>query len=253
MRLTNKRRNDILTEIIKKGSVSVHHLSKEFSVSYETIRKDLAYLAKKGYIIKEHGGATALKNLIENPFNVRQEKEIRLKKQIATVAFNLIVENSSIILGSGSTVVELAKLLITKKNLKIYTDSFPVATALLNSDNEIYFFGGKLRTKSSSVYGGWTNETIKSMNANMCFIGSDNFANFTGPTTPSYSDYGVDKLLLEHSNKKYVLADVTKFTGSSVYQITNWDNITALVTNKVDEKQIKDISSKTTIIQAKSL
>ena len=252
MKLTNKRRNDILTEIIKKGSVTVHHLSNEFSVSYETIRKDLTFLDQKGYIIKEHGGATALNSLIENSFTVRQEKQIKLKKLIAIAAFKLILDNSSIILGSGSTVLELAKLLVAKKNLKIYTDSFPVATALANSDNELYFFGGKIRAKSSSVYGGWTNEEINSIKANMCFIGSDNFAGHNGPTTPSYSDYGVDKLLLEHSNKKYVLADSTKFEGSSLYQITNWENITALITNVISKAQVDSLASLTNIIQAKN-
>ncbi|MEB3362677.1 DeoR family transcriptional regulator [Lactobacillus sp. R2/2] len=43
------------------------------------MRKDLTFLDQKGYIIKEHGGATALNSLIENSFTVRQEKQIKLK------------------------------------------------------------------------------------------------------------------------------------------------------------------------------
>lgn len=213
MKLTNKRRNDILTEIIKKGSVTVHHLSNEFSVSYETIRKDLTFLDQKGYIIKEHGGATALNSLIQNSKTVLPDP--RIIDELSNISLN-------------------------------------AATALANSDNELYFFGGKIRAKSSSVYGGWTNEAINSIKANMCFIGSDNFAGHNGPTTPSYSDYGVDKLLLEHSNKKYVLADSTKFEGSSLYQITNWENITALITNVISKAQVDSLASLTNIIQAKN-
>lgn len=92
---------------------------------------------------------------------------------------------------------------------------------------------------------------INTIRANICFIGSDSFLNFNGPTTPSYSDYGIDKMFLDHSDKKYVLADSTKFTGKSIYQITDWKNITAMITNKVNRKVLATIDKGVNVIQSK--
>ena len=47
MAIMEERRKKILEEVLKNGTVTVHDLSQKFNVSYETIRKDLNYLAEK--------------------------------------------------------------------------------------------------------------------------------------------------------------------------------------------------------------
>ncbi len=74
MVLMDERREQILEDALKKGSVTVHDLANKYSVTYETIRKDLAQLEKQGLLIKSHGGAVLKQKTVENPFNVRQEK-----------------------------------------------------------------------------------------------------------------------------------------------------------------------------------
>lgn len=248
--LMAERRKLILEEILKHGRASVRELAAEFSVSYETIRKDLTFLEDRGKLVKGHGGALLKEKSIENPFHVRQEKNIDSKQRIAQKAADIIPDGATIILASGSTVLELAKLLTLRKDLKIFTDSLPVAMYMLESDNEVYLFGGKIRKKSSSLYGGWTNSLIQSVKVDMCFIGSDNFELASGPTTPSYSDSSVDKVILNQSEQKYVLADTSKFKGTSIYELTTWNSITALITNKDDDTSTKRLSQKVKIIEA---
>ena len=52
MLLMAERRDLILQELIKEGSVYVSELAKKYSVTYETIRKDLTYLENKGILFK---------------------------------------------------------------------------------------------------------------------------------------------------------------------------------------------------------
>ncbi|WP_273933018.1 DeoR/GlpR family DNA-binding transcription regulator [Lacticaseibacillus paracasei] len=248
MALKEERRNEILEEVLKHGSATVHDLSQRFGVSYEKIRKDLTALEDQHLIIKHHGGAMSIQDTVENPFNVRSSENSILKQRVAKRALSLIPTGSTVILGTGSTVLELAKLLVVRDDLKIFTDSLPAASYLLSSQSDSYLLGGKLRQKSSSVYGGWTTTLLEQTKVSICFIGSDGFANFNGPTSPSYSDVAVDQVILKQSRKRYILADYTKFRRTSLHQIATWDIITGLITNQQADWDLVDKLQKYTTV-----
>ena len=218
MYLVEERRKLILEEIISAGTVYVSDLAKKYEATYETIRKDLTHLEKKGLLVKSHGGAT-------------------------------LKPNSSMIIGTGSSNYELANLLCMKSGFKIFTDSLPVASVLIESDNQVFLFGGELRKKSSSVFGGWAVSMINDINVDLCFIGTDGFNNMTGPSTPSSSDAFLDRTIIAHSEKKYILGDYTKFQRSSLFKICDWSEITALITNDIADKDgIAEVSKYTTVV-----
>lgn len=249
MLLMEERRNLIYEELKKQGSVYVSELAKKFDVTYETIRKDLSILEEKGLLIKSHGGATLKQTAVEHPFQVREKENITAKKIIASEAMKLIPENSSIIIGTGSTTLELANLLANKSGHKIFTDSLPVATALLYSKNQVFLFGGQLRQPSSSVYGGWTVAQINQISVDVCFLGTDGFSNLSGPSSPSSSDAFVDQVIIKNSEKKYILGDSTKFERKSLHKICEWSEITALLTD-VDAlpDEVKKLREHTNVI-----
>lgn len=227
-----ERRDLILSELHKKGSVYVSGLAKKYAVTYETIRKDLTYLEQKGLLIKSHGGAILKQNAIEHSFNVREKENTHYKKVIAQKALELIPDNSSIIIGTGSTTLELAFLLAEKSGHKIFTDSLPVASLLISSRNQVFLFGGQLREPSSSVFGGWTVSQVNQIHVDISFLGTDGFNNISGPSSPSSSDVYIDQAIIKQSDKRYILGDYTKFERKSLYKICNWSDITALITNK---------------------
>lgn len=247
--LMDDRRNRILEKLIASGSVTVSDLAQEFDVTYETIRKDLAALEERGYLVKTHGGAMLKQNAIEHPFQVREKENIDAKRAVAQKALELIPDNSSLIVGTGSTTLELAKLLAFKSGLKIFTDSIPVALQLLESSNQVFLFGGELRAASSQVHGGWTIHQIRQLMVDICFIGTDGFSNLSGPTTPSSSDAFIDQEIFSSSEKRYVLADLSKFRRKSLYKICDWGEVTGLVTNnEADPELVRALSEKTRVI-----
>lgn len=188
-------------------------------------------------------------NAIEHPFQVREKENIDAKRAVAQKALELIPDNSSLILGTGSTTLELAKLLSFKSGLKIFTDSMPVALQLFESSNQVFMFGGELRAASSQVRGGWTVRQIRELMVDICFIGTDGFSNLSGPTTPSSSDAFIDQEIFASSEKRYVLADLSKFRRKSLYKICDWSDITGLVTNReADAELVRALSEKTDVI-----
>lgn len=247
--LMDDRRSRILEQLASDGSVQVSDLAHEFDVSYETIRKDLAFLEERGYLVKTHGGAMLKQNAIEYPFHVREKENVEEKRAVARRALELIPEESSIIVGTGSTMLVLAKLLATRSGHKIFTHSLTAMAALIESDNQVYLFGGELRSRSSSVYGGWTVSQIRQIHVDLCFMGTDGFSNLDGPSSPSLSAAFVDQEIIASSEKRYVLADQSKFYRKSLCRICDWSEITALVTNEpANSDSARLLARKTNVI-----
>lgn len=57
---------------------------------------------------------------------------------------------------------------------------------------------------------------INDINVDLCFIGTDGFNNMTGPSTPSSSDAFLDRTIIAHSEKKYILA-ITLSSSAAAY------------------------------------
>lgn len=249
MLLREERLELILKELNKNKKVYVNELSKNFNLSSETIRKDLNQLDSMGLLVKTHGGAIAKQNAIELTYDIREKENIEFKMSLAKYAANMIPPESSIIIGSGSTMVELSKLLTSMSGLKIFTSSIPVATILMNSDNQVSIFGGLIRNKSSSVSGGWAINNLQQINADISFIGSDGFSNTKGPSSPSFSDTFIGQTILKQSEKRVVLADYTKFHRKSLHKLCDWNKIDYLITNKnVDKKLIDYIDTEIILV-----
>ena len=65
---SNDRRDQILLELRKKGSISLEVLMKHLGASPASIRRDLAKLQHQGLIRRTHGGAILIEPLLYEPF-----------------------------------------------------------------------------------------------------------------------------------------------------------------------------------------
>lgn len=95
----------------------------------------------------------------------------------------------------------MGQLLSFCADYAIFTDLLPVANTLISSQNQVVLFGGELRDKSSSVFGGWTVSMINEIQVDACFLGTDGFSNLSGPSSPCSSDAYVDKAIIAHLDK----------------------------------------------------
>ena len=124
----NQRRVKILHLIREDGHAKVQDLSKIFNVTDVTIRQDLEALEQMGYIQREHGGAF-LKGVgsFAKTGQLFNQTHLEEKKEIAQKAILFIQEGDSIILDSGSTTTEIAKLLMNYKDLTVITNALNIA------------------------------------------------------------------------------------------------------------------------------
>lgn len=243
-RLTIERRNEIAALLIRNGHLKVSELAKQFGVSTETIRKDLIYLDQQGLAQKSYGGAIAKTELIERPVAVKEMENMEVKTAIAVKALDLIPPNGVILLDAGSTNYALAKQLLTKKDLTIFTNSIMCLHILSDSENHLFAFGGKVRGSSKGIIGGWANQLLNTVSLDVAFLGSDGFQHLNGPSTASFEECEFKQHVLTRSRQTVILSDNSKFCNNSLFQFCEWKDVYALITNKSEAEEFKICSEK---------
>lgn len=228
--LNIERRTKLAQLIMLKGSISVKELAIEFNVSTETIRKDLLSLEKDNIINKGHGGAMISSNYLESHFDSKLLKNADIKAKLAQKAVEMVPKKGVVILDSGTTVLQIAKLLNLKSDLVIVTTSLIVAQTLENTKNQLLVTGGQLRKKSMSFIGNWATKAIESIQADIAFIGCDGFHS-DGPCVRSYGELDVKQMILKNSKEVVLVSDSSKFSMNGLYRFATFNQINHLITD----------------------
>lgn len=243
----NQRRTEILNLIQEDGHAKVQKLSKIFKVSEVTIRQDLEELENLGYIQREHGGAF-LKDVgsFAKTGQLFNKSHMDEKKEIAALAASLVQEGDSIILDSGSTTTELAKLLAGYKNLNVLTNALNIAYILgENPGINLLVSGGEFKAPTLSLTGEIAANLFKGIHVDKLFlatagISEDDFL----LTYPSLSDLTVKSAMIRAASKVYLLADSSKIGSPSFASLGRISLIDTLITDsKIDPAMASRIES----------
>ncbi len=137
-----ERREEILNILQRDGKVEINELSKRMNVSPMTIRRDLALLENEKQVLRVSGGAVLLKPLItETPFSTKEGIRSEQKKLIAEKAISFVHDGQTILLDSGTTTLEITKLLKQKQNITVITNDIKIAGELMVSDLKVILTG----------------------------------------------------------------------------------------------------------------
>ena len=217
MLLPNQRREKIIDLLKEDGSAKVANLAKLFKVTEVTIRQDLEKLESEGLIIKEHGGAF-LKNAQDTVRNVALLNQDNLDKKsvIAKKCLEFIEIGDTIILDSGSTTTEIAKLLIGFKRLTVITNALNIALLLGSEPGiEVIMTGGEFKPPTLSLTGQKAADFFKGINVQKLFLATAGISLKSGLTYPSISDLVLKKAMIDAAETTYLVADSSKFGKSA--------------------------------------
>ena len=126
-----ERKLKIIDILNQNKKVTVTELVHLFNVSSATIRSDLRELNNKGQIIRTHGGAIIESGAGFEPHS-EQKRDLNLaaKQQIARLAIDLINDGDTVVFDTGTTTLELAKLLNQRQRITAVTNDFEIARVL---------------------------------------------------------------------------------------------------------------------------
>lgn len=245
----SERRNQIAKILLRDGSIRVNETAERFSVSTETIRKDIIYLEQQGLAKKSHGGALAVSEVMVRHISSRLDENTHIKNKIAEKALGFIPDKGVVYIDAGSTTLALAKLMQIKSGLTIITNSVMVANILAESDNKIYLTGGEFRGNTMALVGLWTNSAINSIRPNIAFMGSSGTKDYNGPCSETFVDAEVKKNIVGRCDQVVVLMDSTKFSQKALVEYALWSDVDCLITDKSIEKQLyNNIALQTQVI-----
>ncbi len=140
-----ERRQLILGVLLEEGKVIAADLANRLKVSIDTIRRDLNQLAEEGLVQRVHGGGVpaspALNSALERQFENQKNKRI-----VAWKAVQLIENVDVIFLDSGTTAVEVARVIDREKEITVITHNPRAALVLAESGGraEVILLGGRI-------------------------------------------------------------------------------------------------------------
>lgn len=235
--LAVRRHNEIVQRLRAAGSVSVGELAQSFGVSHETIRRDLKLLADQGHLDVVHGGA-ARRGMMEPSIAQRGEENAEGKNAIARAAAGLIGNATSVLLDSGTTTQALARELVGRPGLTIFTNSLNHALTLCRiAGNRVVMLGGEIDNNDEATFGTGTATGLDAVRADIVFIGVGGFAEDGGMT-----DYSVvaaetrGRMLL--AGRAYLLADQTKFHRRTPFRVPNMDKCAGVIVDRMPDKAL---------------
>lgn len=231
--LQNQRRDKILELIREDGHAKVTDLSRIFKVTEVTIRQDLEAMEKEGSILREHGGAY-LKNIDLNVknFSLQNQENLTEKMMIARKAVEYIHDGDTIILDSGSTTTEIARLLNGYSNLTVITNALNIALLLgAQSGINVIVTGGEFKAPTLSLTGQKAADFFQNLHVDKLFLATAGIALKSGLTYPGISDICVKRAMIESANEIYLVADSSKIGKNAFASLGALSLINYLITD----------------------
>jgi DeoR family transcriptional regulator of aga operon len=224
---TVKRRELIIDQLCREGSVRVEQLSAQFSVSSVTIRSDLRQLEKSGCAVRAYGGAMLNKQFaFDRPLQDKGRINRDVKYAIACAAAELVNDGDAIILDSGSTTSQMAQQLV------VMTNALNIAFELANNEQvDLMVVGGSVRRKSWSLYGPAAEQHMRQFRFDKLFLGVDGFDLLSGITTPDPGEAQLNRAMCDVAREVIAVADASKFGRTSFCMIREIGQIQRLVTD----------------------
>ncbi len=233
MSVTNERRRTAIREyLLRNGSAEVSVLSRHFSASEATIRRDILVLLQENGFRKMRGGISVDDTKAEPSLAQRSYLQADKKRRIGRKAAELIHDGEAIFLGTGSTALEVAKNLTTRRNLTVITNSLPVINTLVDSPGvDLVVTGGAVRRPELSFIGHIVEKALSELRADKVIIGIQGVHPEGGLTNEFLPEAVVDRVLVAFAPQLIIVADSSKVGKIKASAVGRIEDIGTLVTD----------------------
>ncbi|MET3107790.1 DeoR family transcriptional regulator of aga operon [Oxalobacteraceae bacterium GrIS 2.11] len=246
--MIEERRRQIREMVEAKGSVTVDELAEHFAISKVSIRSDLRALDTQGALVRSRGGALVIRDGEDLPINIKENLHRAQKVRIAEEAVKQIVDGETIILDSGSTTAEIAKLIRGMKftSINVITNALNIAVLLANTPHvNLVMPGGVLRANSFCLSGPQAEHALDGLYADRLFLGVDSIDPEIGLMTPHLLEAQLNAQMIKISRKVIAVTDSSKLMRRNLSVIARMDQIDTLITDKAAPANLVDLFTAT--------
>lgn len=206
--LLHERQNIIRKRLADKGRVIATDLAQEFSISEDTIRRDLREMAAAGLCKRVYGGALRATEDDGNTLLRRLSEKPERKDALAKAAVSRFRHDMTLFIDAGTTNLAIAQAIPAGLPLTVITNAPMIAATLLDQANiDVVMIGGRLDRVSGAVLGSKAIQDAGHFRADLCVLGSCGLDTENGMTASFYEEAEFKRFIALQSRQ--VMAAVT--------------------------------------------
>lgn len=232
-RQRSERIGNILHYLWLHHQLSIQQAHELLGYAWATLRRDFNYIASHyPGMERYHGGLYFNASNADKEFVFDMKKSINIdaKKQIARLARQYINPNDFLILDSGTTCLELAR--IVDIPARVVTTDVNIAYSLAQMSHiESYIIGGMIRSGYFTVGESLATDMLNTFSVEQAFISCDALSLDAGITNATLFEVGVKKTIIQRAKKVILLADHSKFEQTNPYTISTLSCIHCVITD----------------------
>lgn len=229
-----ERHEKILEMLSRDGKVLVKELAEKFSVTEDSIRKDLGTLESDGKLKRTYGGAVSIAEKLQmTEANRRRISDVESKRKIAAAAVKLMQPHDAIFLDISTISIAIAQILEkTAVNYKILTNMVDVLVMLArNPKINLFFAGGQINQSRDGFSDSLNLEFISRFRPDVAFIGAFGVDVKKNSLTSRDTAGGIHKArMIEVSKTSYIIAESRKMGTEGTYSFAKFSDVNGLIT-----------------------
>lgn len=230
--LVEERHQKILEILDKESVVTIDQLKKILSVSESTLRNDLRFLEERRKLKRSHGGALKIDGTEEVSYSHREVLNRSEKERIGKEASRWIEPDETVLLDSGSTVMQLAQNLPEGFEFNVVCSALNTAlTAGKKGNVSVHLVGGLLRPSLQELVGPKAVEGIKEIGVNKVFLAASGLDMKNGLTENHIFSAEIKRAMVESANQVILLLDSHKMGKSFFMDLCPLSKVDVLITD----------------------
>jgi len=244
-----RQRHEKIRKMVQtQGFVTIETLAQNFSVTPQTIRRDINTLSEKGLVYRYHGGAASMTSTENVAYNERKVLCFREKQKIAQLVARNIPDNASLFINIGTTTEAIAHALANHKRLRVITNNLNVASIMsVNENFEVIVAGGLVRHRDQGIIGEATIDFISQFKVDFGIIGISGIDLDGTLLDFDYREVRAARAIIDNSRNVFLAADHTKFGRNAMVRLGNIAEIDSLFTDRQPPAGLAEIIATTEV------
>jgi DeoR family glycerol-3-phosphate regulon repressor len=243
----NRRQAQILEAVRANGAVAVSELAANFSVTTQTIRRDLKVLGERGLLVKGFGGAFAAPGVARYTYSERHNTEVDVKRQLVEALKPFLFDGATIFVGLGTTFHSLHTVIADFPGVLIATPNLEVVySCALHTDATVYVYGGYVRNKDTSILtlGGANRQRFK---FDLALIGASAIDRDGAVLEFDPMEVDLTREVLAQARQVILVAHDGKFNRRAPHRVADLSEVDVLITNGSPSKHFDALSTLATL------
>ncbi len=236
------RQIEIIDLAKSEGRVLVEELAARFSVTPQTIRKDLNDLCEAKALNRIHGGAIFPSGTENVRYEARRSIAASEKQAIGRAAAELIPDKSSLFINIGTTTEAVGEALLDHHELMVITNNINVANRLrIFPSIEVVITGGVVRGTDGGIVGEAAVDFIRQFKVDFAVIGVSAIDNDGALLDYDFREVKVAQAIIANARHVILVTDSSKFDRTAPVRIGHLSQVHTFITDHCPVPAIKVI------------